>query len=577
MKKIFKKIAFFSFFLAIAASVVALIYFERGSFSESDLRVEIRGPEEVEVGEIVDYSIIYRNNSDIKLENVSVTFEYPHASVPVRDEEDVVEERESLRVTENLEDLNPGEEEIIEFKGKIFGEEGDSVVAKAWFEYSPQNLSAQYEVERTHTGIITEVPINFEFDLPNQKEAGEEFPFRVRYFSQLDQDLDNLGIRLNYPGEFEFLRSTPQGLENNEWERSLPSNQGGLIEVFGKLNGDPGDIKGFTGELGVWKFDRFISLKKINGEVLIPQPNLFVDVLVNDSADYIANPGEDLLYDIYFKNIGDQVMENLFLTIDLDTDILDMDETESMGGRFQKEAGSIIWSHSSFPELRRLAPNEEEKISFWTQVKEEDLPYNPEAVISINLEQVRQEKRTKVNTDINFDQRFSIRDEDPFNSSGPLPLSLNNPSTYTITWEIDNLYNDLKNVRVESTLPEDAGIVESEYSEYSEFDYNSTTGEIVWSLDEIERGAGASHSSPTLSFQVEIIPTASAEGDVELLGETELRATDNWTNEDLSREFESLTHGNLLEVADIRIDSDPVEFTFEEGEKNDEDDENESN
>ena len=574
MKKIFKKIAFIAFLLSLVAGTIAFVYFERGSFSEADLRVEIRGPEEVEVGEIVEYSIIYRNNSDIRLEDVFVDFEYPSASVPVEErEDDLVEERETFRRRKELADLNPGQEEVINFKARIFGMEGDSVEARAWFNYSPQNLSAQYETERTHTGTITDVPISFEFDLPDQKEANEEFPFRIRYLSRLDDYIENLGIRLDYPSGFEFLRSTPRGLEDDEWERDrLDAGDGAIIEVFGKLEGDPGDIKGFKGELGVWKFDRFITLKEIEGEILIPQPNLFVDVVINDDSDYVASPGEDLLYDIYFKNIGDEVLEDLFLTVDLDSEIIEMSEVEPMGGRFQQEAGSIIWSHSSFSELRRLRPDEEDKLSFWAQVKDSDLPYNPEIRSSISLGQVREESRAKVNTEMKLKQSLIV-ENDPFNSEGPFPLELNKPSNYTINWKIDNYYNDLEDVEIVADVPEDVGVVDKEFDE-GELSFDSESGEITWSLEVVERGAGVSLPSPEASFQLEIIPTTSADEDTNLLGEVKMTGTDKWTESRLSFELDSITQESMLEILEIDMDQSPEEIEHEEVE---EDENEESN
>ncbi len=576
MKNKLKKITFFTFFLALIAATVALVYFDRGSFSEADLRVEIIGPEEVEVGQEVEYSIRYRNNSDIRLENASITFEYPEVAVPVKDDEDeVTEERETFRRVEELDDLNPGQEEIIDFSAKIFGQKGDSVEVRAWFNYTPQNLSAEYEVERTHTGIITNVPISFELDLPEQTEADEEFPFRVRYFSNLDDPLENLGIKLDYPSSFEFLRSTPSGLENNEWERDvLSGNEGGLIEVFGKLEGDHGDVKGFKGELGVWKFDRFITLKEVDDEVLIPQPNLFVDVVVNDSSDHVADAGEDLLYDIYFKNIGDETLEDLFLTVDLDSELMDMDEVEPMGGRLQKDAGSIMWGHSSFSELRRLRPDDEEKLSFWAKVKEDGLPYNPEIVTSISLTQAREESRVKVNTDMDLSQSL-LAEEDSFNSKGPFPLELNEFSNYTVNWKIENYYNDLEDVKVVTTVPEDVEVVDKEFDE-GEMKFNSDSGELVWSLKEVEKGAGASMPSPEASFQLEIIPTTSADEDTPLLNRTEITGTDTWTEEELAVELDSIIQKDMLEILEIDVDDRPEEIEHEEGGEA-EDDEDESN
>ncbi len=562
-----KKIAFFTVLIAVLSVFVFLFYYERQSFSEADLRFEIIGPSDVKVGEIVEYRVKYRNNSDTRLEKTSVVFEYPEASVPIQENGDFFD-GENLRRKIDLEDINPGQEEIVDFKAMILGEEGDTVKAVAWFNYSPQNLSANYEAERSHTTVITSVPINFELDLPGQIESDEEFSFRIRYFSQLNYDLDNLGVRINYPSGFQFIRSIPSGMEKDKWEREvLPKNEGGVIEIFGKLNGDPGDIKGFSAELGVWKYDRFTVLKKTNSEVLIPRLNLFIDVLINDSVDYMAKSGEDLLYEIYFKNIGDQILENLFLTVDLDKEILNMDEVESMGGRFQKDVGTILWNHSSFPTLRRLRPGEEEKLSFWAKVKE-DLPYNPEIRILVNLNEIRHEVRTRVGTEIDIIQNFAL--EDPLESIGPLPFIENRANTYTVSWEVKNYYNNLENTKIYASLPQGASLTGKRYPEDEDLIYDSQTGRIIWNLGTLERGSGVSFSAPKLYFQVEIRPSV-VEENMTLITPVTISGKDIWTKKDIQSRSDFLTKKDLLNIHNIEFNSGSVELEFEDEEKNNQD------
>jgi|GEM_PF-218802 len=573
MKKMLKKLAFFSFLLALVAGTIAFVYFEKSSFSQADLKVEIIGPEEFEVAEEVEYKIRYRNNSDTRLEDVSVVFEYPEASVPVEeDEEEITMERDTFRRIVELPNINPGQEETIEFKAKIFGMERDSVKASAWFNYSPQNLSASYEEPRTHTGIITEVPLSFEFDLPSEMKADEEFPFRMRYFSQLEGDLTDLEIRIDYPSDFKFLRSTPAGIEDDQWGKDLlPGNEGGVIEIFGSLEGEQGDIKGFKAELGVWKFDKFIPLRKIEGEILIPQPSLYIDPIINDSSDYVAGSGEDLFYEIYFKNVGDSILEDLFLTVDLDTELMDMDGVDPLDGRFQKNAGTITWSHASVSRLRRLYPDDEEKISFWSKVKETDLPYNPEIRTSINLDQTRTEIRTKVNTDLKLFQDFAD-EENVLSTVGPFPLRLNRPSSYTVYWTVENFYNDVEDVKIVAELPEDASIVEK-YPEDSELNHDTETGEVIWELEKIERGAGVSRKAPEIYFQVEIIPISSVDEDFELISEAEISGEDAWTEKEVTHKVDGLTHENLLDFFDIDPEEPEVEIEPEEDEEETEDEE----
>ncbi len=579
MRNILKKTAFFIFLSAFVAVAVAFFYFDRTSFDESDLRLEIIGPEEVSVGEEMEYRVRYRNNSDIRLENVSVIFEYPETSVPLeREEDEIIEGSDNFRKRKELPDINPGQEEIIDFSARAFGEKGDAVEASAWFSYSPQNLSANYEISRSHTGIITEIPLTLEFvsgdsfdgSFPDRVEAGQDFSFGLYIFSDLDYDIGDLGLRATYPSGFEFISSSPEGIEDNEWEiESLGSRNGTGVTVSGILEGEPGDTRGFQAELGVWRRDRFIPIKRVEDRILIPSREFFMDVVVNDDPDYVADPGDDLLYDIYFKNLGEETIENLFLRVDLDTDMIDEERLETMQGMLRGD--TIIWNHSSTSQLRRLGPEEEEKVSFMMGIKEDDLGYNPEIRISAEMNQARRTIQTKVNTDLEIMQNF-MGEDDPFRSSGPLPLNMNQTSTYTISWEVGSSFNDVEDVEVNAELPEGATIINSDYPEETEFEFDSETGEIIWKLESLERGTGISRSAPKANFQVEFTPDFSVEGDTELISEAVIRGTDTWTDRELEKESGSLLHGDLLGIFEIGIDDEVEEIEFEE-ENQEEDDE----
>jgi hypothetical protein len=146
MLKILKKIALFSFLLALLAGAVAFFYFEKSDFSEADIKVELVGVDEVKVGDKVEYKIIANNNSNIRLEDVEITFKYPETSIPLEEDEDkVVEGGETFRRVEKVGEMNPGEEVVVDFEAIILGGKEDEVIAEAWLNYRPQNLTATYE------------------------------------------------------------------------------------------------------------------------------------------------------------------------------------------------------------------------------------------------------------------------------------------------------------------------------------------------------------------------------------------------------------------------------------------------
>jgi len=528
-----RKILILMLILAGTTAAFTFFVFQRQAFSDADFRVEIIAPEEADAGEEIEYLVRYRNNSDIRLENVRLVFKYPEAAFPINGED--------LREDIDLSNINPGEERTITFRAVLLGKEREVARADALISYTPQNLTATYQVEREHATLIREVPLSFEIDIPNEIEAEEEFSFIIRYFSNMDYLLENVAIRAEYPSGFKFIRSTPRALEEKEWSRGfLEGNEGGIIEVFGEMEGSPGDMKGFSAELGVWKRDNFIPLKEASARTLIPEPALFVDVQVNGSSDYVASPGEDLYYEIYFRNIGDKILRDLFLIAELDKDLINLDEVEPMRGRLQRDAGTIIWSHSFVSALRSISPGEEEKISFWARVKDQDLPQNPEIKMLFDIEKARKDFRTKVNTQINLVQEI-VEDEEIFENESSFPFRINEENIYVVSWKIENLYNDVSDLKVEASLPQGASIEETDGDD-DDFSFNSDTGEIIWEVDEVERGAGISRSAPRVYFKVSLTPTSPLEDDFELVSEVEVSGRDLWTTEKLEETFSPILY-----------------------------------
>ncbi|GAH31413.1 unnamed protein product, partial [marine sediment metagenome] len=198
---------------------------------------------------------------------------------------------------------------VLRIRARLLGKEGEAKIAKATLSYRPKNLKARYESITTFTTVIKSVPLNFEFDLPSQTESGKELKFRLNYFSNIDYPLSNLRCKIEYPLGFEFIESTPPSLEKIEWEvPPLNKAEGGRIEIVGRLRGEVGEQKIFQAELNIWQEGEFILLKKAVKGVEIIKPALYITQQINGNPEYIANPGDSLHYEIFFKNIGEETL-----------------------------------------------------------------------------------------------------------------------------------------------------------------------------------------------------------------------------------------------------------------------------
>ncbi|MBZ9578471.1 hypothetical protein KJA14_01325 [Patescibacteria group bacterium] len=519
------KLAISLIFLTTISGIVGFWYYQKNIYSKEILKLEIFGPETAELMEEIEYIVKYKNNGNVRLEEAELIFEYPKYSIVPENE---------LRKEKPLDDIYPGEEKTLNFKARLFGRENEPKIAKAWLSYRPKNLKARYESETSLTTLIKKVPITFEFDLLSKIESGKEIRFRLNYFSNVNYPLSDLRVKIEYPSGFEFLESKPEALEETEWEIGLLNPAvGGRIEILGKIQGEVGESKIFWAELSQWQKGELVLLKTVSWGVEIIKPLLYIFQEINGNPKYIANPGDLLDYQISFKNIGERILENLFLMVELESEALDFDTLRVKSDLFEKIENKIIWNYTMIPELRVLPSMAEGKVEFWIQVKD-NFPLdfkNPEIKTVISLDGFKEELSTKINSKLEILQKGYFEDE-IFGNSGPLPPKVAETTTYTVIWQAENYYNDVKNVKVKAILPPEVKLTGKIFPEEqsSKFAFDTESREIVWEIGDLEAGRGVSDAGPVIAFQVALTPTANQRGQIAtLINEAKISGEDQWT------------------------------------------------
>jgi len=528
------------FILALGLGLAGYWYWQQNPYSKEVLKLEILGPDIALASYEVTYTVKYKNNGDIRLEEPRLIFEFPEYTL--------LEPGVSRRIEigpEELGDIYPGEEKTFQFKGRLLGKEKEVKTAKAWLSYQPKNLQARYESTTSFSTTVDSVPLTFDFDLASKVEAGREFDFSINYFSSLDYPFSNLSIKVLYPDGFEFIRSLPQGLDNSDFEIVLLNPaEGGRIEIQGKLSGNLNEQKIFKATIGIWKDDEFIVLKEITRGTEITKPQLSVFQQINSQSNYIANPGDMLHYEIFFRNISDEPFQDLFLALTLEGDGFDFDTVKAESGQFQQGDNSIIWDWRSVPKLKFLDQGKEGKVEFWINLKEGWSSGEKDALLksSILISQVKEEFETKVNSKLEISQQASYEDE-VFGNSGPMPPEAGNSTTYTVIWQVKNYFNDLKNVKVKAVLPSNVRLTGKIFpeSESSKFAFDSGSREIVWMIGDMEAGTGIFNDGPNIAFQISLTPDSSQRNtNALLINEARISGEDQWTESAIEVESDSV-------------------------------------
>ena len=523
-----KKAIFLILLAVVVVGFFAYIIYIGSMFSKEILKLEIIGPDSAKTGEEIEYTVKYKNNGNFVLEQPKLIFEMPENSLT---------EDGKTRITQNLKDIYPGDEEIVKFKTRLLGKDNDLKTAKASLTYVPKNITASYESDTSFTTKIETTPITLGFDLPSKLEKGKEAQYSINYFSNIDYPLENLSIKVEPISGFDFVSSVPSSLDNLEWKlQTLNKSQGGRITIKGRMNADANQTLIFSAKLGMRVNGNFVVIKEATADVQSIQPLLFISQQVNGSSNYIASPGETLHYQVFFRNIGSSPFDNLFIIARLDGSALDMSTIQAEGGQIQPNDNMIVWDSKQASQLRHLDVQQESEIDFNVKVKSNWVPTNQDGndtliTNEINISQITQKFTIKVNSGLVISQRAYYKDQG-ISNSGLIPPKSGKATTYTITWDIKNYFSDTKNVKVKAVLPQNVSLTGQilPQDQLSSFSFDSASREIVWSAGDILAGTGVNGDPVSLSFQVSLTPSALQKGvAAPLIGEVNISGENQFT------------------------------------------------
>ena len=527
-----KRVVFIFLILFIIGGSFGFWLWRNNIFSKEILKLEILGPDTVRMGDEIEYTVKYKNNGNSVLQEPRLIFELPEHSL--------TEDRKT-RFTQDLGDIYPGDEDFVKFKARLLGSENDLKVAKAWLSYMPRNLTIRFESSTTFSVKVNSVPITLDFDLPSKAERGKEIRYSLNYFSNVDYSLENLSVKIDSVAGFQLESSIPSSLDKSEWKIStLNKAQGGRITVQGRITGDPGQTLNFGAKLGMWRDGEFVLIKDTNKEVSIVEPLIFISQWINGYPNYTASPGEKLHYQIFFRNIGSTPFDNLFLLTKLDGQAIDMQSIKSLTGEVRPDDKLIAWDQKQVPELRYLAPQQEGKVEFDVQLKDNWAQSSSEinnTVIKnkVDISQISNEFQTKVNSKLEVLQKGYYSNQTGIANSGPIPPTAGTATTYAITWEIKNHFNDVKNAKIRAVLAQNASLTGKVLPEDESlnFSFDNNSRQIVWNISggaTITAGTGILSGAPSLSFQVSLTPDSSQRGQpANIIGEATIIAEDLFT------------------------------------------------
>lgn len=356
--------------LLIIGSAAFVYFFGNQSFNENQIGIEINGPKEISSGELVDYKIVFRNDTNAALTDVKISFFYPPDVIATRDGNILDSTNEAIDIGE----LAVGENGNRTVSAYVIGDKGNIKTARAILTYRPTTVSSRFEKEATFATTITTLAVPLVLVAPPSVLNGQTVSYLIDYRNQSNQDFFDLKIKVKYPEGFKPNSFTPPPSEGtNTWNiGSLRQGSGSRITIQGTLNGAERETKmasvTLQKKIATPNGDVYVAFEKAEASSVISTPLLSVSIKVNDSTTYTAHLADTLRYEITFINNSHVNITSLTLVVALEGSMYDFSTVRS-DAFFDSRNNSIIWNSSVLPELALLRPNQKGTAVFSVNLK----------------------------------------------------------------------------------------------------------------------------------------------------------------------------------------------------------------
>lgn len=527
--------------LVVVILVLAYFVFFTNNFSKDNILVQVLGSKQAANGEKVSWTVNVKNNSNVRIDNVNLIFEYPSGTF---DDNGNVKKREEIK----LDKVAGKTEESKTFSGVLFGKKNEQKEAKARIDYNPQGLSTEFENDAKFSTILSDSFIIFDMKTPDKVDPKEEFTVSLSWQSALSFPLTNMQLRLTLPKGFERT-SEKLGEERQDLDTlseqtntgqsriifdlgALNEGEGNTIEIKGKLSGDTGQDKMFKAEFG--RFDdnsyEFISLASTSKAVKIISSTINIFRKINGENEYIATPGEKLSYVVNFKNTGEDIYRNLTLTINLESNFLDFNTLKAQGGKIESLSATskkITFPPENTPELLFLGPYDEGNVGFSVNVKNDIPSQNAFIKETVTIGTVSKTFQTKIASKTSFYQysyyNLPVELQGKITAGGQFPLSKDKETIVVVRWRVTNRGNNLQNAKITGTLSGISTWTGVIYPSNAGFSFDNNTKTVTLNLGNVSYNFNQDYA-----FQVKVKPTEIPQ---DIITGSKFSAKDVWTGQ----------------------------------------------
>lgn len=557
-------------FLGLA--LLGFAYWQWAKFQPQKVSLKIETLKEVPAAEVLNLNIIIKNKNRQPLKNTQLTLNYPQLTYS--------EQKKSFTSQEVLDigTIEKGATKIITKKIRLLAPVYANLEIKAMLEFKGGKKTITKSASFA-TQIISS-PLKISIQKPRRLVQGQSTIYKIFYKNTSDFDFPSSRLRLFLPQEFRVDLAQPQPIQGTTWSLGpLKGGKQGKIIVKGVL------LK----KLNRARFKAFIESKLQQQYTPFAQTTILQEVsppalAVSQSINKIqvkwssirqgppqskkelqkalkyrkkmslepiktvkaAGLGQVYKVMLEIENTTETVFRDIIVTADVGGELFDPSWVIAERlGQVGPRNRHIAWTKE------KMAPKEKDQFGFYVGLKE-NLPLSIYKDKNKLLSHAKIDARVvpqgwkgiKIASESWSELKLETKPtllakisppHAPLAPSGPVPPVIKKQTTYTLQWEIKNTYNNIKEVTIEASLPENVEWTGEYLPKEANVNYNSLKNKLTLHIQKVPYGTGYISSPARLFFQVTVTPQPAHYGkQILLLGPSQFTGQDTFTGKNIN-------------------------------------------
>jgi uncharacterized repeat protein (TIGR01451 family) len=507
-----------AFFLVTLGVAGYFFYFGGNSVSTDKVAVDIQGPTTIAGGDTVPLTITITNTNPVAIENATVEVDFPDGT---RSATDIA--KAYPRYVEDLGTLAPGTSVTRSIKAIIFGGAGQTVALPVSLSYGTSGSNAIFEKKSTYAIAISSTPLSLSVDALTEVVSGAPITFTLSVRSNATVSLDNVVLVPTLPFGFSVISSSVPMSGGSIPIGTLAPGANKTVTLSGMLVGQDSENRIFHFTVGTAKStkDQTLGVAYMTQDagVSIAAPFIAISLALNGSTgtNLVLTPASSQSVTLTYTNTLPTTVTDVTITVAVSGTAVDYDSLHAENGFYNSSDHTIVFSKDDEPALASLPPGasgvgsftfstvsaggQAPSVTFSTSVSGTRIGQAnvPEAVHAVMT------ATAKVATAVAL-SAATARTSGALGASGPVPPVADQPTTYTIVWDVANAGSAIAGGTVTATLPTYVTYTGKTLGTGS-FAYDSASRTVTWNVGDLAQNGRAEGV-----FQVSITPSTSQRG-----------------------------------------------------------------